>query len=466
MKIQNTFLVGLMAIAGLSSCVSEDFKTAEERALAEKGMGIMKLDVSLLQPESTTRSREEVIDFPVEVVSEDGSYNVTYPSVADVPASVELPVGNYTVKSHTAGVCGKKRTTPYYEGSKTMEIQNGVTTNVEVVCKMKNSHISVVFGSEMDEVYESWSVTLDDGSETVLSFSNESSRTDYYWLFEENVKGLTMNFVGVLAADETTVRANALLTKSSSSTSYGDDSDNFSGGDALVIKVKPLPASEITGKVTGISITAEITFTDTGKTETLDVTDADSDDNQGGNNPQPGDEFITLRLPNDMVVSPSTPERDGDTYIKAPAGLKSIMVKITGSDAMMASLAGLATNYNVDFRAYKMENGARVDLPGAEIVDSKYVQQEGELLYDEDEEIWYTKRGAWPENPTTYSVEKIFVDLYKVMPIPTKGDTEYTFPIGSFFGLLAVLPGDHTFYLTITDMEGHTKDGVLVLTVK
>jgi hypothetical protein len=60
----------------------------------------------------------------------------------------------------------------------------------------------------------------------------------------------------------------------------------------------------------------------------------------------------------------------------------------------------------------------------------------------------------------------LFETLGQSLAVPSQGDTEYTFPIGNFFTLLAFLPGEHTFTLTITDMQGNTKDGLLKLTVE
>ena len=60
----------------------------------------------------------------------------------------------------------------------------------------------------------------------------------------------------------------------------------------------------------------------------------------------------------------------------------------------------------------------------------------------------------------------LFKDLGQTLTVPKEGDTEYTFPIGNFFGLLVFLSGEHTFDLIITDMNGNTKSGTLVLTVK
>lgn len=126
-----------------------------------------------------------------------------------------------------------------------------------------------------------------------------------------------------------------------------------------------------------------------------------------------------------MVVSAATDPSLGDTYIAAENGIKSIKVKMSStSEDMISSLNDLAGNYDgVDF------------ISGAEVVGNQ-------------------------------EMVRLFGDLGQTLAVPAEGDTEYTFPIGNFFTLLAFLPGEHTFTLTITDMQGNTKDGLLKLTVE
>ena len=118
-------------------------------------------------------------------------------------------------------------------------------------------------------------------------------------------------------------------------------------------------------------------------------------------------------------VSPSL----GDTYLAATAGFRSITVSISSTSAEMnSSLAALSTEYGVDF------------ISGAEIVDNQ-------------------------------NVVELFDSLGQPLSVPTQGDTSYNFPIGNFFGFLQVLAGSHTFYLTVTDMQGNTKSGSVNITI-
>lgn len=417
-----------MTVVGFASCVSEDIKTD----LDKTATGRMALDVSLLEPKSLTRAVEEVSDFPVEVVSEDGTYSVEYETVEDVPELVVLPKGNYTVTSHTAGKCAKKRTTPYYEGTEPMEILNGKTTQVNVVCKMKNSHIMVNYDNEFLTQFESWTVTINDGSTTALDFLSSSSRKEYYWLFEDEVETLTLNFTGILKSDGTKITSEQELTKSSASERYDDDSKYFRGGDELVINFGVLPEDPKTGKITTITINANVIFTETGDEIEVEVTDAENDEpgDNPGDNPgdEPGTDLISLTLPAPVTLSAeesaTADPTSGDVVMTAEKGLKSVSVKVnSSSDEMMEQLAAVADEYS------------GVDLVnGCEVVGNQ-------------------------------NLVAFLGSLDKVITVPAQGDTDYTFPVGQFYLFLGILPGEHNFVMTVTDMEGNTKTGTVKVTI-
>lgn len=417
MKLQNTLLAGAIAIAALSSCCNEDAFDAMEQT------GKMQVAVDIAKPQA--RATTEVTDFPVIIYNAAGTQVYSYNTVADVPANVTLEVGNYNVESHTPGAISKKMTAPYYKGVQDVEILKDITSQVNVICKMQNSKITVNYSDEFRSVFSTWEITVNDGSETALSFTNSSTANSTYWYFgEEGVESLKVNFRGVTTTGST-VAASYVLTKSMADESYDDDRKNFGGGDAISLNLNPTESTE--GNVTSITINADVTFTETNETVDIEVVDKPGfieepdDPNPGG-----GDETgITLKLPADMSFnSSSQPDVSaGDTYITAEKGLKSITVNLAStSNEMNSSLAELNTNYGVDF------------IGGAEIVDNQ-------------------------------DVVRLFDDLGQTLAVPSEGDTEYTFPIGNFFVLLTMLPGEHTFNLTVTDMEGNTKNGKLKITI-
>ena len=235
MKLQNTLLAGAIAIAALSSCCNEDAFDAMEQT------GKMQLAVDIAKPQK--RATSEVTDFPVIIYNAAGTQVYSYNTVAEVPANITLEVGNYNVESHTPGAISKKMATPYYKGVQDVEILKDITSQVDVICKMHNSKITVNYSDEFRSVFSTWEITVNDGSETALSFTNSSTSNSTYWFFgEEGVESLKVNFRGVTTTGST-VAANYVLTKNMADESYDDDRKNFGGGDAITLNFNPTESS-------------------------------------------------------------------------------------------------------------------------------------------------------------------------------------------------------------------------------
>ena len=421
MNISKILLVGSFIGIGFASCTNEYFPTTE--------VGSMSLHVSQVTPVATRAI--ETADFPVAVYSLNNNTEIaSYERADQVPEKLKLNVGFYYAEAHTPGLFDKVMDAPYYAGRDTFEILQNISTISNVVCRMANGRISVAYSEDFTEAFSNWTVTINDDGESAIMYTYEKdglAPAPLYLRFEENVKELKVDFVG------TTVKGNRIttkntLTKKQATEQYDSDTEYFTGGDCIVINFQPVESTE--GEISGITIAANIQFEESEESFEMEVEDnitEDEGNNEGsGDTPNGGDSnAITLDLPENMVVSATTDPSLGDTYIAAEHGIKSIMVKMSStSEAMMGSLADLAEQWEVDF------------ISGAEVVEN-------------------TK------------MESLFVEgLMQSLTVPSVGDTEYTFPIGNFFTLLAFLPGDHTFTLTITDMEDNTKNGVLTLTVE
>lgn len=431
MNHSKIILISTIVLMGLSSCVNEEIPAYKN------GSGKMQLEVDVLKPKST-RATVDTKDFPVTLLDAEGNplEGHKYNKVTEVPKQIQLPVGQYAAESHSPFELEKIMDKPYYKGVQDFYIRKDMNTEVEVTCRMANGSFEVKFSDAFHAVFRAWNIMINDGTETAIAYSatDEMPLPKKYMRFEEGTSQIFVNFVGVTNEGSRITMSNT-LTKEQASEQYDDDNPNFSGGDAIVLNFTPVESTE--GDITGITLKADILFEESEVTYPLEVEEKDTTGGEeGGDTPgeggdTPGGEnsgnenAITLNLPKDMTVSGSTDPALGDTYIASEHGLKSIKVKMSSTSAdMISSLQDLSGNYNgVDF------------INGAEVVGN-------------DEMI------------------RLFSDLGQTLAIPSQGDKEYTFPIGNFFTLLAFLPGEHTFTLTITDMQGNTKDGLLKLTVE
>ena len=403
-------LLGCAALLAMTGCVSEDMTGSSDK-------GVLSLDVSTRQPTATRAGEYEVTDFPVTIYKEDGTTRVeSYDAVDAMPEKIRLDVGTYVLEAHTPGTMQRQMANPYYKGTATSTIIKDVTTQTTIVCKQQNGSIKVNYDEDFLALFTAWTITFDDGGDQALSIKNTNGNDPaaVYWAFGENVDKLTVNFRGT-TADGNTITASKLLTKDQATETYDGETTNFGGGDAVVVNFTPVEAT--TGKVT-------ISVVDNGT-----LTPENPDDPQTPDDPTPGgDDLIVLTLPNPVTLSAdesaTADPSSGDVAMKAEKGLKSVKVKVdSSSDEMMEQLAAVADEYE------------GVDLVnGCEVVGNQ-------------------------------NLVAFLGSLGKTITVPAEGDTEYTFPVGQFYLFLGILPGTHNFIMTVTDMEGNTKTGTVVVTI-
>lgn len=433
MKRFNIIVLSVLTIIGLASCELKNELIGNDSDKIVTGN--LELDITVKHPASQTRSVTEVDNFPVIISgasTEVSDIQKEYSSVSEMPASISLPVGKYSVSSHTPGQLQKKMDSPYYGGSVSMTISKNITTSADVICKMKNSRIQLKYGDDFKASFQSWTITIDDGSSTALSYTDENKNpSPIYWYFdEEAVSTITVN-IRAITTEGNTVSESRVFKKSDAAEKYDDVTDFFNGGDALEIKMGTVTSS--TGNVNGITINTSITFENHDETVEIPVNGEEQgggeeggDDNQGGGT----ENGPALKLPADVTYSQSdesTMPSNADALITAADGLKSIVVSIVGGN----------TGFEEILADLKMDGQSFID--GVDIIDNTDFNT---LLQGVDES----------------------------MSAPHEGDTQYTFPIGVFFSFLNLTgPTDagkaHQFNITITDKNGATISGTFKVTI-
>lgn len=435
MRLLNYIALSLFALVGFISCeMREEIKSGKEGV----DMGLLELSVQAKSPAVTKAASVSTDDFPVSIVgkSVDGEeVERNYDAVADLPESILLPVGTYSVVSHTKGVLEKKLEAPYYKGSSDMEIKKDITSSAKVTCKMQNSRIQLNYSSEFLAKFTEWTIMLDDGSETALSVQETSANASaspapIYWYFGEGgAETVTLNIRAKTIEGNTVTMAPYVFKKEDAKEKYDDvDNPNFTGGEALIIDLKPGKEEDpTTGAVTGISVTISVIFEN--HNEAVDIPVEDKEETKPDPDPE-GD--VSVALPADFTYSKndeSTKPTSADAILKASAGMKSALVKIvTDNDGFKTVLQAAAFD----------EPGAL--LTGANLIGNQGIQELFDLL-----ELKEANGSA--------------------KQTPVEGATEYIFPIATFFTFLDMFTGTHQFYITLTDINDKEVEKVLTITI-
>ena len=434
MKPLHTFLLGTAAILSLASC---ELKNELSGSLVNKeDTGAIELGVSVKQPVSQTRADASEIDtntYPVVIQgTSDGVTDVTYEynTLSEMPASIIVPVGQYTISSHTPGTLEKQMATPYYAGSTDITVSKDIASKTDIVCRMANSRIQMKYGEDFKEAFSQWTITINDGSEMALAYTQENlNPTPVYWHFNDNVTAITVN-IRAVTTEGNTVTESRTFRKIDASENYEEVGDAFTGGDALEINMGTVTSS--TGDLEGIDINTNITFEDSSESVEIPTIDPEepTDPSEPGEGGEGTEGAVTLNLPADVTYSISAGDApaSADAYIASEAGLDKIIVTITaGNDAFQAILVDL----KMDGQSFLAENG------GVDLIDNADF---GNLVATVESQA------------------------------PTDGTKEYTFPIGAFFSFLDMTGAtdagkSHEFHITVTDKNGETANGVFKVTI-
>lgn len=427
MKKIYTLAAGFLLCAGLVSCEMKDeiFGGTES---AEKGY--LNLGVAVNSSENTVVTRAEgdgvtddgentgsavsADDFPVDITcTTNPDYSRSFASYADLLEEnpIELSVGTYTVSAHSNLTLEKKMSVPYYEGvSETLTITKDVESKADVECKMKNTKIQMKYNSGFLANFNTWTITLDDGSGdpdsnqegNVLTFTeSDKNPAAVYWLIAENKNKISVNITAT-NMDGEPITDSRTLTKPA-----GGNTEFWTGGDALTITMEgitPDPGNP-TG-VTGIDISVDVTFDEEEETVEVPVTPGTGGDDD--NAPSLSGQYLTETVNIDKA-SETLPEVS--VVMTVPNGIKNVFVSATTSD--QEELGPIFTEMG-------FMTGDGKDLVTA-------------------------------------------TDLSDLFSLPTSGATNYTFTLGGLADFLTV--GTHSFTVKVVDNQKKEVSGTLNIVV-
>ena len=437
MKLFNTITACLLLCAGLVSCEMKDELKGSGAGTSE--VGYLNLGVAVNASQNSVVSRADnanddgenvgvavsADDFPVTITGvTDPSYSKEYESYAALKAEnggkVELPIGEYTVTAHSNAELEPQMATPYYEGTTPIKITAGVESSAEVKCTMKNMKIQLTYTANFLAKFESWDITINDGSDNILNF-DETDKV------AENVTEIKVAITATPMGGGQEVTESRLLSK--------PDGSNWAGSDALTIQMEENTSEDPTGiQGSGITINASASFDEEeedvpvtvkpgGSTEEPD--EGEGDDNEDPESPVTNNK-PTVTLPQMIYTLPDDKDADADVLIQTAlkeessdeyVGLKNIVVKIIPGNQGFKDALDLIKDM-ADF------TGEGVDLVG------------------------------------NTSVEPLLQFIAPSLKVPVENAPNYSFPVGAFFETLLDIgttgESAHVFEIMVTDNNGNS----------
>lgn len=377
MKALNQIGMALCLLVGLASCEMREEILGKKES---QGSGLLSLSVEAIAPKVQTKSAVVTDNFAVSIVGvsdEVKDYTKDFDRVSDLPASIELPVGTYNVVSHTPGDLKKRMDHPYYLGDKDLLIEKNKDTQANVQCKMRNSRIQLNYSVEFLAAFQSWTITLDDGSGIAYKVEHDNTigttpKVGYYAFEENGAEYVTLN-IRATTVTGNTITFSQPYYKADAETGYEEEDDpNFKGGDALIITLDPKAPDAPTSGTIGIDVTVNVLFANSDTEVKIEVNDKNqTPDPKPDPDPTPGgDGDLVLNLPEDITMKAdisNAPEK-ADALIDAKNGIESMTVKIIPDGDFFTEALMELKNRSVD-------DGGPIDfLTGEELVGNTAVE--------------------------------------------------------------------------------------------
>ncbi len=435
MKLFNTITACLLLCAGLVSCEMKDELKGSGAGTSE--VGYLNLGVAVNASQNSVVSRADnanddgenvgvavsADEFPVTIIGvTDPSYSKEYESYAALKAEnggkVELPIGEYTVTAHSNAELEPQMATPYYEGTTPIKITAGVESSAEVKCTMKNMKIQLTYTANFLAKFESWDITINDGSDNILNFDEtDKNPAAVYWMVAENVTEIKVKITATPMGGGQLVPESRLLSK--------PDGSNWAGSDALTIQMEEKTSDDPTGiQGSGITINASVSFDEYPEDVPVTVKPGGStegpDEGEGDDNEDP--ELPTVTFPQNTYTLPADASKNADAVITSTAegGIQSVVVQIlAGNDGFSTITSGMGFT------------------DGLELVGNT-------------------------------SLGGLIGSIIPGLEMPQAGATSYTFPVGGFFNILQQMgvttaEDGHVFNITVTDANGEASASLNVV---
>lgn len=430
MKIQYTLLAcGMLFLMGMASCEMKEELIPGNNDSEEKGLLQIGVSYNKSITAAQTKAEEAPVDadgFKVEITNSDLNYNKTFTYNTGEPLSVELPVATYKVYAHSDLEKQTYMTEPYYGQEQSIEIKAEQTVDVNMLCKMENTKIALVYATDFLSTFSKCQITITAGN-CARSFSYDKSvnidvqnPAPEYWMLEEGVTTITVTAVGW------TTEGNVRVSQSYDY--HKDDNSAYVGSDAITFTMHP--TADNSGSTT-IGVTVNLFEEVDGDTVEVPVEEEETSGEENS-----GEE-----------------ETDTDEPENPDSGTGKITISDNGT--------GYLTN-GVTVVGESFPDNVKISMSVPNGIQNMYV------LVDSTNEGFLGAVGKFglTSNDGMDLASEMASGLGSLFQLPKLNAPEYEFSMSELlFSMLGGFPGKHDFKLKVVDTKGNEKSAVLTINI-
>lgn len=118
-------------------------------------------------------------DFAITMTGKDGGYAQSWESLSLFPQDETVKIGAYTMEAHYGDINDEGFEKPYYYGSTDFMVSEAATSDVEVICALANTMVSISYTDAFKGFFSDFSTELHSEGGTYITYGKEETRPVY-----------------------------------------------------------------------------------------------------------------------------------------------------------------------------------------------------------------------------------------------------------------------------------------------
>lgn len=173
-----------------------------------------------------------------------------YKGISQMPEELQLATGSYRVQVVAGDSVPASFDKTYYKGADAFEIKAGSVTSQTVKCKIANVLVTANFDKSLDEVFESYKITVFTKNGE-LEFTKENKDAIGYYMLAKEESSFQWEFEGIMLTGQKYTKSEVVEAKPTTryDLNFKFSTDFEDGGASLQVKVDTTPLETIEDEI-------------------------------------------------------------------------------------------------------------------------------------------------------------------------------------------------------------------------